>query len=64
MKTPRRGRPVKPAKERATAELNVRLTPERKTAFARAAGPRGLSEWVLDACDEKYLRGISTKGAK
>lgn len=39
----------KPDSDRASSFLYVRCKPRDKAAWVRAAGQRGLSEWVVDA---------------
>jgi len=47
------GRPPKPASERATAVVHVRVTAARKAAYVAAAKAVGvsLSQWVQDGLD-------------
>lgn len=35
----------------ATAHIHLRVTPERKSAYVRAAKPQSLAEWMTEACD-------------
>ena len=54
------GRPSKPASERATAVVHVRVTAARKAAYVAAAKSRGVSfsqwvqEWLDYAVDDGY----------
>jgi len=54
------GRPPKPASERATAVVHVRVTAARKAAYVAAAKSRGMSfsqwvqEWLDYAVDDGY----------
>jgi len=45
------GRPNKPASERATSVVHVRVTAARKAAYMAAAKARGMSfsQWVQEA---------------
>ena len=47
------GRPKKPASERATAVVHVRVTAARKAAYDAAAKARGISlaRWVTERLD-------------
>jgi len=47
------GRPKKPASERATAVVHVRVTAARKAAYVAAAKARGMSfsQWVQEWLD-------------
>ena len=42
-----RGRPSKPAGERRTAKIELRVTEAEKQRFRIAAGSAGLSAWLL-----------------
>ena len=46
--------PGRPAKDGvpADAQIQIRTTLARKSAYVRAAQPLGLSEWVLAQCDQ------------
>lgn len=50
-----RGRPHKPATERADSQLQIRLPRERKAAYVKAAQRKGmkLSAWVVEALDRE-----------
>lgn len=52
---PKLGRPPLASKP-LDSLLRVRLDRRRKAGYVRAAKPRKLSEWVLEACDEKMER--------
>lgn len=36
-----------------TSHLHIRVTPEQKAMWVKAAGGRKLSEWVVDALNKK-----------
>ena len=50
---PLRGRPPLPKGEAATAQIQLRVTPARKSAYVKAARQSGqtLAEWMFARCD-------------
>lgn len=50
---PKRGQPPKPLDERADAQIQLRVTRRRKTAYVSAAQAGGatLSAWMQAQCD-------------
>lgn len=49
--TTKRGRPPLPAAQRATSQIQLRVTQRRKAAYFRAAGGQTLSSWALGLMD-------------
>lgn len=51
---PRRGQPPKPADQRADAQIQLRVTRQRKGSYVSAAQEGGdtLSAWIIGLCDE------------
>ena len=54
------GRPKKPASERATAVVHVRVTAARKAAYVAAAKARGMSfsQWVQEALNYEAAQAL------
>lgn len=48
---PGAGRPTKEG-EAATSQIFLRVTPRRKSAYVKAAAPRGLAEWCFEHLDK------------
>jgi hypothetical protein len=48
-----RGRPKKPAKDRATAQVHFRCTAAEKASYRRKAKPKGISAWLKDLADKQ-----------
>lgn len=48
---PQRGRPPKDGQS-ADAQIQLRTTLARKSAYVRAAKPRKLTEWIFDQLDK------------
>lgn len=46
----KRGRPKKYGTA-ATSFIHIRINPERKRAYERAARPGPLAEWIVNSCD-------------
>lgn len=46
------GRPWKDQEEKACASIQMRVTEQRKDAYKKAAGVRGLSAWIQEQCDK------------
>ncbi len=45
-----RGRPT--IENPATHHIHLRVTPKRKSAYVRAAHPKGLSDWMVENLDK------------
>jgi hypothetical protein len=58
---PRPGRPPLPEDERASSQIQLRVTSKRKTAYVRAAYQKGqtLAAWAFDQMDKgaNYTEG-------
>lgn len=37
--------------QKADGRILIRVTPRRKAAYKKAAGARGLTEWMIKHCD-------------
>lgn len=59
---PRRGQPPKPADQRADAQIQLRVTRNRKAAYVSAANDAGqtLAAWVFDQCDRAAKKAGKT----
>jgi hypothetical protein len=49
--------PARGRKKQEKTSIEARMPPELRRAVEDAAGPRGLSEWVRAACEERLARG-------
>lgn len=47
-----RGRPTKPAKEKATEQVHFRCTAQEKASYRRKAKPKGISAWLKELADK------------
>lgn len=46
------GRPPLPDDERASSQIQLRVTRKRKAAYVRASQPGTLADWMFRVCDE------------
>jgi hypothetical protein len=48
--------PEQRSQQKQKTSIEARMPPELRRAVEQAAGPRGLSEWVRAACEDRLAR--------